>query len=126
MLGNNSLDPFTKKDHAFYKRTLRAKEYGITRHELSVYRDSGYLSMLDGRPFSIDEAKMFVRTTKRMFDLIFRSARQENVIQGTVWKVSTDRLMERFGHLSRNIVVIGDKRLTICYCKHELSTYTTG
>lgn len=34
--------------------------------------------------------------------------------------------MDRFGHLSKNLVVIGDKRLTVCYLKHSMPGYTTG
>jgi hypothetical protein len=81
--------------------------------------------MLDGRKFDIDVAKSFVKMMKNVFETLVAPTREAEVILGTIWKVPTDKLMERFGHLSRNIVVIGDKRTTVCYCKHMMM-YTTG
>lgn len=61
IVGKSSMQP-EQVDNAWNKRIHSTMMTGMFRKELSVYRNSGYLTKLDGRPFDFDHAKTFVRT----------------------------------------------------------------
>lgn len=48
------------------------------------------------------------------------------MITNTMWKVPTNDILSRFATMPHNLVVIGEKRITVAYARHEIDIYTTG
>lgn len=105
---------------------LKAKQEGITRDEISIRQESGHLNGLDGRVFDIDEAKSYIRNVTIILDMFRQPMCDEEVISQTIWKLPVEKIMDRFARLNRNILILGDKRLTFLYAKHSMNNYTTG
>ena len=98
----------------------------MTRDEISVRRASGHLDCLDGRLFDIDQAKRYINNLKNKIDRLREPTLDRNVIMQTMWKLPIDQVLSRFATIDRNVMILGDKRLTFLYAKHSIANYTTG
>lgn len=99
---------------------------GMTRDEIGIWRITGLLSKLDGRLYDIDEAESFVSNITKRLDIIREPTLKKKVLAQNVWKIPTNALLTKFASMPTNLVVIGDRRLSFAYAKHEIKTYTTG
>lgn len=113
-------------DQDFQQRLLKVNSEGMTRDEVSIRVASGHLDHLDGRIFDIDEAKAYIRNVSIRVDRLREPMLDREVIEQTIWRQPIDQVLTRFAQLNRNILIIGDKRLTFLYTKHEMNNYTTG
>jgi hypothetical protein len=113
-------------DPHFSQRLLLADNTGITRDEIGVHQATGLFSKLNGRAFDLDEADSFVKNIKKRLDIIRRPTMTKKMLMGTMWSIPTTDLLLRFATMPRNVVVLGDKRITFGYASHEIKTYVTG
>lgn len=121
------INPYQKsEDGTFLKRILRAKETGITRDEIGVWAITGLLTKLDGRTYDLDEAQRFVSNIVQRLNILRAPTLTKRMLELSVWKIPTNDLLTRFAAMPTNLVVIGDKRLTFAYARHEIKSYTTG
>lgn len=104
----------------------KASRTGITRDEISIFNCSGDLDKLHRTHFDLDEAESFVNTIKTRLDTLRKPLMKRELIQDTLWTVSVNEIATRFANMPTNLLILGDKRLTFCYAKHQLATYTTG
>jgi hypothetical protein len=59
-------------------------------------------------------------------NIIRKPTLKKKVLKLSVWKIPVHDILTKFATLPTNLVVIGDRRLTFAYAKHEIKTYTTG
>lgn len=117
---------FGSDDPHFQARLQETDASGMTRDEIGVWAITGLLSKLDGRIYDLDEAELFVKNIKMRLDIIRAPTLTKRLVRMSVWKIPTNDLLTRFATLPTNLVVIGDRRLTFAYARHEIATYTTG
>lgn len=114
------------QDPSFAKRIIKSFTEGLTRDEISVKRTSGLLNQMDGRNMDLDQSFSVVKKIYHNLNLIRKPLLERDLVQHSVWKIHQDATLWHFAHLKLNQVIIGDRRMTVLYARHQFSSYTTG
>jgi hypothetical protein len=98
----------------------------MTRDEIAVKRASGLLDRLDGRILDLSERDSIIKSIVGNLNIIRKPLLEKEVVQQTVWKIHQEETLRFFAHLKLNQVIIGDRRMTVLYARHQFNSYTTG
>ena len=110
------------------RKLKESSHCGLTRDEMKLYfaEDTGFWFEDKLLVWSSNGRKDFVRNTREVFDSFRDKFLQSTRMKACLRSISTASLLERFSRLPHNICILGDKRITILYCRHQLAAYTTG